>query len=298
MARQSIGTGTTANDRTGDPLRTAFQKTNSNFVELYDRVETLEESPGGSVDRSWVDASANVTYNVVEWNSGTTVQITSTPTETYSLTTYDARSDSQYVYFSWDQTFIDDIWDGYDNPLGGGEGFELSFDGGTTWVAADRSGYNGGTFFYFSVPYENEGQYTFTYTQGLNVLTRFNRGSLPEVWFDLANSPFDANNVISVTMSTVTNPRVIAANNAILQATIFNPSISFTNVVYDDNNGTGSVENTQATVFGNTGVINSTDVTMRMSSNTADAGRLYCNFTGGQVGYISVYWNAKLFTRI
>jgi hypothetical protein len=244
-----------------------------------------------------VDASANVTYDVVEWNSGTTVQITSTPTETYSLTTYDARSDSQYVYFVWDQTFIDDVWDGYNNPLGGGVGFELSFDGGTTWLAAETSGYNGGTFLYFSVPYNNQAQYTFTYTQGMTVQVRFNRGSLPGVWFDLANSPFDSNNVISVTMSAVVNPRIVAANNAIFQATIFHPSISFTNVLYNDNTGVGAVENTSPSVFGNTSVSSTTDVTMRMSSNNADDGRLYCNFNGGQVGYISVYWNAKLFTR-
>ena len=35
MARQIINIGTTANDGTGDPLRTAFDKINDNFVELY-----------------------------------------------------------------------------------------------------------------------------------------------------------------------------------------------------------------------------------------------------------------------
>jgi hypothetical protein len=35
MAQQSINVGTQANDRQGDPLRTAFQKINSNFTELY-----------------------------------------------------------------------------------------------------------------------------------------------------------------------------------------------------------------------------------------------------------------------
>lgn len=36
MSKQTIGIGTTANDGTGDPLRTAFDKTNDNFTELYD----------------------------------------------------------------------------------------------------------------------------------------------------------------------------------------------------------------------------------------------------------------------
>ena len=35
MAKQSINLGSTANDGTGDPLRTAFDKINDNFDELY-----------------------------------------------------------------------------------------------------------------------------------------------------------------------------------------------------------------------------------------------------------------------
>ena len=35
MAKTSIGVGSSANDGTGDPLRTAMQSTNSNFDELY-----------------------------------------------------------------------------------------------------------------------------------------------------------------------------------------------------------------------------------------------------------------------
>jgi hypothetical protein len=35
MTQQTINIGTAANDRTGDPLRTAFSKINANFTELY-----------------------------------------------------------------------------------------------------------------------------------------------------------------------------------------------------------------------------------------------------------------------
>ena len=35
MAKQTINIGTIADDGTGDPLRTAFDKTNDNFTELY-----------------------------------------------------------------------------------------------------------------------------------------------------------------------------------------------------------------------------------------------------------------------
>lgn len=35
MTQQAINVGTVANDGTGDPIRTAFQKANANFTELY-----------------------------------------------------------------------------------------------------------------------------------------------------------------------------------------------------------------------------------------------------------------------
>jgi len=42
MAQQTINIGTTANDGTGDPLRTAFDKINDNFTELYNDETTAE----------------------------------------------------------------------------------------------------------------------------------------------------------------------------------------------------------------------------------------------------------------
>lgn len=44
MAKQTISLGTAANDGTGDPLRTAFTKTNANFTELYTSVASLQSS--------------------------------------------------------------------------------------------------------------------------------------------------------------------------------------------------------------------------------------------------------------
>ena len=40
MAQQIINVGAAPNDGQGDPIRTAFTKTNSNFSELYSRVQT------------------------------------------------------------------------------------------------------------------------------------------------------------------------------------------------------------------------------------------------------------------
>ena len=55
MARQIINIGTTANDGTGDPLRTAFDKINDNFAELY----------GGDNDLNTLDANLDVrTYSI------------------------------------------------------------------------------------------------------------------------------------------------------------------------------------------------------------------------------------------
>jgi len=40
MSKQTVNIGTSANDRTGDNLRTAFNKINENFTELYKGVIT------------------------------------------------------------------------------------------------------------------------------------------------------------------------------------------------------------------------------------------------------------------
>ena len=44
MAKLTVNIGTTANDRTGDNLRTAFNKINANFTELYTQLG-LDELP-------------------------------------------------------------------------------------------------------------------------------------------------------------------------------------------------------------------------------------------------------------
>ena len=66
MAKQVINIGTTANDGTGDPLRTAFDKCNSMFTDLYDddagdvnsitaTAPIVRDSPDGSVTISLAD---------------------------------------------------------------------------------------------------------------------------------------------------------------------------------------------------------------------------------------------------
>ena len=48
MARQEINVGTTANDGTGDGLRTAYIKCNDNFKELFDTTVTPTELTNGT----------------------------------------------------------------------------------------------------------------------------------------------------------------------------------------------------------------------------------------------------------
>lgn len=72
MAKQTINIGTAANDGTGDSLRTAFQKAQSNFDELY-------TGAGGNFS-STDDTTTNATYYpvVVTAAAGSTAKTSST----------------------------------------------------------------------------------------------------------------------------------------------------------------------------------------------------------------------------
>tara|TARA_B100000575_G_scaffold272109_1_gene253952 strand:+ start:1189 stop:2862 length:1674 start_codon:yes stop_codon:yes gene_type:complete len=74
MARQVINIGSSANDGTGDPLRTAFDKINDNFVELY----------GSDNDINTLDANLNVN-NFAITTGVTNGNITVTPNGTGSI---------------------------------------------------------------------------------------------------------------------------------------------------------------------------------------------------------------------
>ena len=66
MARQTINIGTNANDGTGDPLRTAFDKINDNFAELY----------GADGDANTLQANLDVNgFNIVSTRSDEDIRI-------------------------------------------------------------------------------------------------------------------------------------------------------------------------------------------------------------------------------
>ncbi len=66
MAKQTINIGTTANDGTGDPIRSAFDKTNDNFTELY-------AGAGGVADDAITYAKLGTEFTTVQALSGTAV---------------------------------------------------------------------------------------------------------------------------------------------------------------------------------------------------------------------------------
>ena len=63
MTRQIINVGATANDGTGDGLRSAYTKCNDNFQELYNTTQTPIEIVNGSSNIA-VANSANVTISI------------------------------------------------------------------------------------------------------------------------------------------------------------------------------------------------------------------------------------------
>ena len=63
MAQQTINVGATANDGTGDGIRTAYIKCNDNFNELYNTTITPTSLPNGTSNVSVAD-SANVTISI------------------------------------------------------------------------------------------------------------------------------------------------------------------------------------------------------------------------------------------
>ena len=110
MAKQIINLGQVANDRTGDPLRTAFDKVNANFTELYEltvddvQIPTQAGNDGkflrtDGTDLSWVEilttAPTSIEYglsNVSIAGTGGYVNIVVADTSTYTF-----RNDGRIV---------------------------------------------------------------------------------------------------------------------------------------------------------------------------------------------------------
>ena len=109
MAKKTINTGTSANSRNGDSIRTAFGKVNDNFTELYANLSTYLPSPTGNSGKF---LSTNGTTLI--WSnapSGPTeplpISAGTTPPSTHPVGTlwYDEVGGRLYVYF--DSNWVD-----------------------------------------------------------------------------------------------------------------------------------------------------------------------------------------------
>ena len=71
MAQQTINIGTVANDGTGDPLRTAFDKINDNFTEVYGfdgDITGVTAGDGLTGGGTSGDVSLAIASNAIDWN--------------------------------------------------------------------------------------------------------------------------------------------------------------------------------------------------------------------------------------
>lgn len=93
MAKQVINTGAAPNDGTGDTIRVAFTKTNNNFTELYNSVNTA------TIQFGLVNAFANATSrtaNGAAWAANSGIRQINTFTSNNSNTIY-ANDDNSVI---------------------------------------------------------------------------------------------------------------------------------------------------------------------------------------------------------
>lgn len=106
MVQQVINIGAAANDGSGDPLRTAFDKINDNFSELYSK------GPAGAnfdlSDNDIVATNSNGGINLVPLGTGKVTAEDDSFTIAYSRTVNDASGDvgDTAGMVAWDATYI------------------------------------------------------------------------------------------------------------------------------------------------------------------------------------------------
>lgn len=114
-------------------------------------------------------------------------------------------------------------------------------------------------------------------------------------WFDLADSPVNPDDVVSVWMQLVID--VEAINSVLVQSTIFVDRLHFANTT--DINGGQAYEGQRSYIGDSFLAANSLEFRTRLDDVPADAGRLYATLNFGPTdGTARFYWNARLFTKI
>jgi hypothetical protein len=106
MSKQIINIGQSANDRAGDPLRTAFKKVNDNFTELYANLTSYLPNPAGYAGKFLTTDGTNLIWQ----STVKLVQQDTPPTGNEATLWYDGVSGRVYTWY-------DDRWVDASPPL-------------------------------------------------------------------------------------------------------------------------------------------------------------------------------------
>jgi len=140
MSQLTINIGQSANDRSGDPLRTAFTKVNANFTELYANLHTYLPTPTGNSGKYLTTDGTNLIWQTLPTVTPSAAPITasSTAPSTHPDGTlwYDEVSGRLYVYFDGGWVDASPRGTGLDDEVSGR--LYVYFDGG--WVDASPRG--------------------------------------------------------------------------------------------------------------------------------------------------------------
>lgn len=133
MAKQTINVGSSANDGTGDPNRTAFQKINANFTELYNSIPTalqykfLLSQSGGDDPQTATSGTLTqgVTYEIVAFETGDDFTLSGAP--------------NNDVGTKWIANGVAPTWS---------NGSEIGWNGGAPFIYAQISDYTSYPFWF------------------------------------------------------------------------------------------------------------------------------------------------------
>lgn len=344
MTQEIINVGSTELSGDGEPIRDAFIKANQNFTELYvvtDELTQQAENNAASIDGlqeqintldlsdltdtnglleksySWSDSQGR-TFKTVEWTSGNEITIALTPFETTNAITLDNRASSPYIYFLWNQIFIDNVWGVATGEPG--QNYSISLDNGSTWIPVVIGDYTQDTFFYFYIPENLQSTYQFTYEAGQPAIIKYNRGSDHVLWLNLAEAPAPLTSIFAVDLTVVFE--AVIQGETFIKAKILRPNFRFANTAYSS--GTEEAIMAQYTkvwsgaellediiVFDSFANNLEEDlggkplsqiveelivIDIFKNENPADAGKVYASYRNSNTGSITFYWTAKLYT--
>ena len=143
MTQQTINIGAVANDGTGDPLRTAFNKANGNFTEVYDITQGAFDAANNSasIANSAFDAANNAAIGIL-WTitaNGSSAFVFDGP----GIESDNTNNPELYLYKGFTYTFV--------SAAGGSHPFAIRESNGGAAYTRGVSGSQTGTQI-FTVP--------------------------------------------------------------------------------------------------------------------------------------------------